>query len=80
MSVVSQIQTLASRIANEIRDAVKPRLLPTGGAAGQVLTKASSTDGDADWSTPGTGAFVNIHIGTTPPASPQENDVWIDTN
>ena len=30
--------------------------IPTGGTAGQVLTKRSSTDGDADWQTPTGGA------------------------
>lgn len=29
--------------------------LPTGGTTGQVLTKASATDGDANWQTPAAG-------------------------
>lgn len=29
--------------------------LPAGGTAGQVVTKLSSTDGDADWENPGSG-------------------------
>lgn len=36
--------------------------LPVGGTAGQVLTKASTTDGDATWQTPaagGGGGFIN---------------------
>lgn len=27
-----------------------------------------------------TGAFVNIAVGPTPPASPSINDLWVDTN
>lgn len=27
-----------------------------------------------------TGAFVNIAVGTTPPASPAVGDLWVDTN
>lgn len=27
-----------------------------------------------------TGAFVNIAVGTTPPASPSVGDLWVDTN
>lgn len=80
MSVVSAISDLATRIGNEFRDAVKPLLIPTGGTVGQVLTKTSDVDGDADWSTPGTAAFKNLHVGTTEPVSPAEGDVWIDTN
>ena len=29
--------------------------LPAGGTAGQVLTRASATDGDANWQTPSGG-------------------------
>ena len=28
----------------------------------------------------GTGALVNISVGTTPPASPSVGDLWVDTN
>ena len=27
-----------------------------------------------------TGAFVNIHVGSTPPADPAVGDLWVDTN
>lgn len=27
-----------------------------------------------------TGAFVNIHVGNTPPVSPSVGDLWVDTN
>lgn len=35
-------------------------VLPTGGATGQVLTKQSGTDGDADWETPSGGGSANL--------------------
>jgi hypothetical protein len=35
--------------------------LPTGGTTGQVLTKQSSTDGDADWETPA-GAAATTYL------------------
>lgn len=39
--------------------------LPAGGTTGQVLTKASETDGDASWATPGGGGgSVNLVIET----------------
>lgn len=47
--------------------------LPTGGTAGQVLTKQSSTDGDADWQTPSGGSSVD-----TPPVSPGSIDYEFD--
>lgn len=34
----------------------------------------------ADVSGLATGAFQNIAVGTTPPASPQIGDLWVDTN
>ncbi|MGH0331007.1 hypothetical protein [Sinorhizobium meliloti] len=80
MSVVSSVSSLATRIGNEIRDAVKPRLLPSGGTTGQVLNKTSGTNYAVGWTSLGTGASKNIHVGTTAPASPAEGDVWIDTN
>lgn len=39
----------------EILDLAGSASLPTGGTTGQVLTKQSSTDGDADWETPSGG-------------------------
>lgn len=94
MSVVSQISALASRIGNEIRDAVKPRLLPSGGTTGQALTKSSGTNYATGWTTLfsgsytdltskptlGTAAARNVHVGTSAPGSPAEGDIWIDTN
>ena len=50
-------------------------VLPTGGTAGQVLTKESSTDYDADWETlPDT-----VHVGTAAPSDPAIK-IWLDTD
>jgi len=53
--------SLASRINDgfvAVRDKLNlmvPRLLPSGGSAGQVLTKASSNNYEAGWVTPASG-------------------------
>lgn len=50
MSLVSRITDLAVAIRDKI-NAMMPRLMPSGGAAGQVLRKASATDYAAAWAT-----------------------------
>ena len=47
----ARISLLATRVANYIRDSVLPRLLPSGGEAGQALTKSSATDYAVGWVT-----------------------------
>jgi len=94
MSLVSGLQSLATRIANELRDAVKPRLLPPGGNSNQILTKTTEGDYAVGWTDPasgdyndltnkptlGTAAAKNIYVGSTEPVSPVEGDIWIDTS
>lgn len=50
------------------------RGLPPGGTAGQVLTKQSSTDYDADWQDPtgggGTGGTVSVEVADTKTGEP----------
>lgn len=36
--------------------------LPTGGTTGQVLTKTSDADGDADWQTPSDSAVQDVQV------------------
>ena len=47
----ARISLLATRVANYIRDSVLPRLLPSGGGAGEFLTKSSATDYAVGWVT-----------------------------
>ena len=47
----ARISLLATRVANYIRDSVLPRLLPSGGRAGEFLTKSSATDYAVGWVT-----------------------------
>jgi hypothetical protein len=69
--------------------------LPSGGAVGQMIRKASVTDYATEWftlsyytqaevdvmfSNLATGAYVNLHVGTTAPVSPAVGDLWVDTN
>ena len=46
--------------------------MPVGGSQGQMLIKTSSINYDTEWHT-------LIHVGTTPPANPILNDLWVDT-
>lgn len=43
--------------------------LPTGGTTGQVLEKASNTDGDVQWGDPATGGSATKTLGTTASAA-----------
>ena len=53
--------------------------LPTGGATGQVLTKQSGTDYDADWETPsGGGSGYPPGSPDAPPTSPNAKDDEFD--
>lgn len=49
MSLSSQVNSLATAIGNYFRDNVLPRLLPSGGSVGQVLTKTSGAAYAASW-------------------------------
>lgn len=48
-SLKERIEALSTRIGNLIRDNILPRLLPSGGAANQVLAKTSGTDYAVAW-------------------------------
>ena len=57
----ANISSLATRIANYIRDSVLPRLIPSGGSANQVLQKTSATDYAVGWVTPSaSGAITSL--------------------
>lgn len=53
-----------------------PTSLPAGGTTGQVLTKNSSTDGDAGWAEASGG--TEIASGMTAPSNPVDGQLWID--
>lgn len=54
MSLQTQIAAAYNRVVAAI-NAVNAKTLPTGGAAGQVLTKSSASDYAAQWQTPSAG-------------------------
>jgi len=60
VSVVSSVSAMATRIANEIRDGIRPRLIPSGGTSNQVLKKNTSTNYDVAWTTPFDGAYSSL--------------------
>jgi len=64
MDLSARISLLATRIANYLRDSVIPRLLPSGGNSGQVLSKSSGTDYAVSWVTHKTVQY-SIQIGVS---------------
>lgn len=49
--------------------------LPSGGTTNQVLSKNSSSNYDAGWT-----SITKITVSTTAPSSPSVGDLWVDTN
>ena len=62
--LIERVNLLATRIANYIRDSILPRVLPSGGSSGQVLSKSSSTDYAVTWTTHKTVQYA-IQLGNT---------------
>jgi hypothetical protein len=60
MSLASQVGLLATRIGNYLRDSIVPRLLPSGGTTGQVLTKVNATNYNTMWQTPFSGSYTDL--------------------
>lgn len=69
------LSTAVKSVNNELPDAqgnVDVVALPDGGTQGQILTKQSSTDGDADWENP----LINYEItGQVPSGTPLNADL-----
>jgi hypothetical protein len=49
MTLAARISALVTRIGNYFRDSILPRLLPSGGSAGQVLGKTGGIDYGVAW-------------------------------
>ena len=49
----ARLDTAFVVIGNYLRDSIRPRLLPLGGAAGQVLAKTGAGDFAVGWAAPG---------------------------
>lgn len=65
MDLSARISLLTTRIANYLRDSVIPRLLPSGGSSGQVLSKSSDTDYAFSWVTQHKTVQYSIQIGAS---------------
>ena len=61
MSLASRVNDLAIAIRDKL-NTMTPRLLPAGGAAGQVLAKSSGADYASSWATPVPTMGVDIMI------------------
>lgn len=60
MSLAIELFDFASAVAADVK-ALFTRSLPSGGSAGQVLTKGSATNYDATWQTPGGSISAGIY-------------------
>ena len=78
-TLVQRIADLAAAVRDKI-NVMMPRLLPAGGANGQVLTKTSATDYAVAWSTPsGGGGGGNVVVSQTDPVLTSPG-VWVELN
>ena len=64
----------------DITDATETHGIPSGGTAGQVLTKASGTDYDATWTTPQGGGVSDVQVNGTSVVTDGVANVPIATN
>jgi hypothetical protein len=67
-----RLDLVFTRIGNFLRDSVLTRVLPTGGTAGQVLSKVNANNFNATWTTPSTTGG-NPVLTDTFPATPGAN-------
>lgn len=64
MSMSSEIMALAGSIRDKINTII-PRLLPTGGTTGQILSKVNGSNFNTHWITPAGGSGGSINGNTT---------------
>jgi len=77
MALVEQIANMAAMVREKF-NSLTPRVLPSGGSAGQVLTKASAADYAATWQTPsggGGGSSDPLDLAMTDVAAPAANTI-----
>lgn len=63
MQLTERVTALAAAVRDKL-NAMTPRLLPSGGGAGQVLAKSSGTDYEAQWTAIVGGSSGNLDGGT----------------
>lgn len=69
MSLASNVVLLAAAVRDKF-NAIAPRLIPTGGTTGQVLSKTSNTNYDVSWTTPAGGSSGISDLSTLDAAAP----------
>lgn len=90
---VQSVRLTSAQIASFVQSEVFGNVISVtqGGTGAQSLTGYVFGDGAApltgypqipyqDVEGLGTGALVNISVGTTPPPDPSVGDLWVDTN
>ena len=68
MSISSNVNALAAAVRDKI-NLMMPRLMPSGGTTGQVLTKTSATNYAASWQTV-SGSGTSVIDGNGPVGTP----------
>lgn len=70
------IEERLSDLERDIRELVAdwPKVTNSGGGGKRMVAKVLARDFNIS------GALPAIHVGTTAPAHPQVNDLWVDTN
>jgi hypothetical protein len=61
MTLAARLAALATAVRDKINE-MMPRLIPAGGASGQVLAKTSGSDYAVGWSTPSGGAVAWVDV------------------
>lgn len=74
MTLASRINDFAAAARDKINQMV-PRLMPAGGAAGQVLIKTSAADYDAGWQVPSASSQLT---GTSSVSVPQASFTHVE--
>lgn len=78
-TLADRVGLLSTRIANYIRDSILPRVVPSGGTAGQVLQKTSATDYALGWISPSTsGTITNVSASLSANVSLTTSATWYD--
>ncbi|QEE37947.1 MULTISPECIES: hypothetical protein [unclassified Methylobacterium] len=81
-SLASRVSDGFARVASEIKNSIRPRLLPSGGGGGMMLVRASDAVNSFGWAIPPQGAplshFCDVSAQNTTPygTGTENNGTW----